>query len=149
MRVFLHFIAFGHRFVLRCRCLFERGMKQMKYSTKITGWGNDALFFLDEPGFVIIFNDNAPEELADISILHEQAPLLQEPAVGDTLIIGSKVFDITAVGEEAKHTLRELGHCTLTFKPANEADRPGCIMLAGDEPLTEDDIKVGVEISIY
>lgn len=123
----------------------------MKYGTKITGWGEDALGFLEleECNFIIIFNDNAPEELAEIAVLHEKAELRVDPAVGDTVIIGSKVFDITAVGDEALHTLRTLGHCTLSFKGGSEPERPGCIMLEGSEPLEASDIKIGAVIEIY
>ena len=123
----------------------------MKYSSTITGWGDDALFFLEDAdaNFIIIFNEDAPPELADISVLHTKAALLSEPAVGDTMIIGEKVFDVTAVGDEAKHTLRDLGHCTLCFKGGDEPDRPGCVMLKGSEQLLKNDIKVGIKIELF
>ena len=123
----------------------------MKYHATITGWGNDALYFLDDPdsNFIIIFNEDAPPELADISVLHTKAPLLGEPAVGDMVFIAGKLFTITAVGDEAKSTLRDLGHCTLVFKGADEPDRPGCIMLHGDEPLKAHELKVGQTIEIH
>lgn len=121
----------------------------MKYHAAITGWGEDALEFLnEETNFLIIFNDNAPEELQEIAVLHEQAELIADPTVGDTLMICDKVYDITAVGEEAVHTLRELGHCTLSFQGGNVPERPGCIMLEGD-PFTKEDIKKGGMIEIY
>ncbi len=122
----------------------------MKYGTKITGWGPDALGFLEEEecNFIIIFNNNAPEELAEIAVLHEKAELKADPAVGDTVIICGKVYDVTAVGTEALHTLRTLGHCTLSFKGGSEPERPGCIMLEG-EPLLASDIMVGGAIEIY
>ena len=78
----------------------------MKFHCSVTGWGDEALQFLQEPdlNFIILFNENAPEELADISILHTVGNLTQVPAPDDTLIIGDKIFTITAVGEEAKET---------------------------------------------
>lgn len=125
--------------------------KVMKYYSEITGWGKDALFFLEdsEANFIIIFNDTAPPELAEISVLHTQSKLFLPPQVDDVLIIGNKAFTITAVGDEAIHTLAELGHCTLCFKGAAEPDRPGCIMVQGTEPLLETDIKVGTTIEIH
>lgn len=44
----------------------------MKFHCSVTGWGDEALQFLQEPdlNFIILFNENVPEELADISILH-------------------------------------------------------------------------------
>ena len=98
--------------------------------------------------FVILFNDNAPADLADMAILHTQGVLEEAPAAGDTLVLGKKTYKITAVGDEAIYTLRELGHCTLSFKPADEPERPGCIMLDG-EIVSADDLEVGGKIQIF
>ena len=123
----------------------------MKYHSTITGWGENALFFLEDPdsNFIIIFNEDAPPELADISVLHTKSQLLGEPAPGDMMFIADKVFTIPVVGDEAKSTLRDLGHCTLVFKGESEPDRPGCIMLEGDEKLLVADIKEGATIEIH
>lgn len=123
----------------------------MKYHTVITGWGELALSFLEYPesNFIILFNDDAPPELAEVSVLHSKSELLTPPATGDTLIIGKKVFEITAVGSEVQSTMQELGHCTLIFKGGSEPERPGCIMLHGEEPLTAADIQVETVLEIY
>ena len=123
----------------------------MKYCSKITGWGPDALFFLEDPDaqFMIIFNEDAPPELAEISVLHTKSGIYTEPENGDTVLLGDKVFEVTAVGEEARHTWRDLGHCTLCFKGGDTPDRPGCIMLAGDEPLQKKDIQTGMKLEIH
>ncbi|MFC2637366.1 MAG: PTS glucitol/sorbitol transporter subunit IIA [Mitsuokella sp.] len=78
----------------------------LKFFSEITGWGNDALFFLEVPdaNFIILFNESAPPELADISVLHTETKLLMPPEKDDILIIANKAFTITAVGEEAIHT---------------------------------------------
>lgn len=122
----------------------------MKYCSTITGWGPDALGFLKEEdcNFLILFNEDAPEELAEIAVLHTKAKLAADPAPGDTLVLCGQVYDVTAVGDEALHTLRELGHCTLSFKGGSKPERPGCIMLAG-EPLTAAVIQKGGTIEIY
>lgn len=122
----------------------------MKFNATITGWGEDALGFLEmeEMNCIVLFNDDAPEELAEIAVLHSKSEIYAEPAVGDILIICEKAFNVTAVGEEAKHTLRDLGHCTLSFKGGSEPERPGCIMLEGD-PIDASDIVNGGKIEIY
>ena len=122
----------------------------MKYCATITGWGEDALGFLadEDCHFMILFNEDAPAELAEIAVLHTKAELAADPAVGDTMMICDKVYDITAVGDEALHTLRQLGHCTLSFKGGSEPERPGCIMLEG-EPLRPEDVVKGGTIEIY
>lgn len=122
----------------------------MKYQSTITGFGPEAFEFLSEKldlNFIIIFNEDAPEELAELSILHSTAELAAAPVKGDTLKIGPFTYEITAVGTEAAHTLEELGHCTLMFDPAEEAFRPGCIMLKG-EPVDKEGLKVGDTIEI-
>ena len=123
----------------------------MKYHCEITSWGDEALLFLDNPetNFIIIFNNNAPAELASFSVLHTPGNYNADPAVGDTLIICDKVFNITAIGAEVLHTLKELGHCTLSFKDVREPERPGCIMLDGDVPLVREDVRMGATIEIY
>ena len=102
----------------------------MKYQSTITGLGPDALAFLadEDMNFIIIFNEDAPPELAELSVLHTKA-------------------ELRAVGSEAPHTLAELGHCTLSFKGGSEAERPGCIMLEGNK-LTEADLQAGGTIEI-
>ena len=123
----------------------------MKYNVTVTGLGDMALAFLDpamEMRFVILFNDDAPAELAELAILHTKAELTEAPAPGDTMKIGEKTYKITAVGDEAIHTLKELGHCTLAFTADTEPYRPGCINLDG-EIITEADVADGTVIQIF
>lgn len=123
----------------------------MKYHAVITGWGDEALRFLEDPEakFIIIFNDDVPPDLANISVLHTKEELLEIPEKGDMVIIGDKVFEITAIGEGAKNTLKTLGHCTFVFTGKDTPDRSGCIMLQGDKPLLKSDIQVENTIEIY
>ena len=123
----------------------------MKYDVTITGLGDMALEFLNpamEMPFIILFNDNAPAELAELAVLHTEAELTEAPAPGDTMKIGQKVYKITAVGDEAIHTLKELGHCTIAFKGDSEPYRPGCIQLDG-EIITAEDVVNGAVIQIF
>ncbi len=125
----------------------------MKFSVNITGWGEDALMFLsgaeDGNGFIVIFNESAPPELKELAILHTQGNLTEDPVLGDTVRICGKSYRITAIGNEALHTLRTLGHCTFSFKGGTEPDNPGYIMLEGSEPLSEADVVVGAAIEIF
>ena len=123
----------------------------MKYDVKITGLGDMALEFLNpdmEMQFVILFNDNAPPELAEMAILHTEGTLSADPAPGDTLRVGDKTYKITAVGDEAIHTLREMGHCTLAFSSDTSPYRPGCINLDG-EIITKEDVADGTVLQIF
>ena len=123
----------------------------MKYRTTITGCGPEAFEFLSEEldlNFVIIFNEDAPEELAELSILHTKSDVLAMPVPGDIMKVGKQIYTVTAVGTEVEQTLSTLGHCTLAFGGAKEAYRPGCIMLDGPL-LKKEDVPVGETIEIY
>lgn len=123
----------------------------MKYYSEIVAIGSEALEFLKDPDSrsLILFDYTASPDLADISILQKKKGGMGEPAKGDTLLIGNKAYTITAVGSEAPHTLAELSHCTLCFKGGEVPERPGCIMLEGDDKLTAYDIQIGTSIEIY
>jgi PTS system glucitol/sorbitol-specific IIA component len=123
----------------------------MKYDVTVTGIGDMAFAFLDpemEMRFVVLFDDNAPAELAELALLHTKGALTEAPAPGDTMKIGEKTYKVTAVGDEAIHTLATLGHCTLAFTADTEPYRPGCINLDG-EVITEADVAEGTVIQIF
>lgn len=117
----------------------------MKYSVKVVKLGEMVEEFIGEK-MLIIFNEDAPEELAEISVLHTKDELKEDVKVGDTIAIGNMEYEVIAVGSEANKTLKELGHCTLKFKDSHTPDLPGVINLKGEE-LKE--IKEGDTISIY
>ena len=116
----------------------------MKYYAKITGIGESALELL-ENNLLIIFNENAPPELAELSVLHTIEPLLDKICPNDTLIISENVFTINAVGEEANYTLKELGHCSIKFGGEKEV-LPGYIRVAESAPTN---IQIGSTIEIH
>lgn len=116
----------------------------MNYKSKITRIGDMALEFL-EGDFFIIFNNNAPEELAEISVLHTIEEVTEDIRAGNTVVISGKEYTVTAVGEEAIKTFRELGHCTFRFTGGSTVEQPGHVELKGNG---KPDIKVGDYIEI-
>lgn len=100
------------------------------YRTEITEIGPDVGEMLDVAGILITFEDGAPPELAEISVLHKHTDQREEPpAPGDTVAIGPREFEITAVGGVAWKNMLELGHAAFKFNGANEANLPGEICL--------------------
>jgi PTS system glucitol/sorbitol-specific IIA component len=118
----------------------------MKYSVTVVGMGEMVKDLIEE-NMLILFNENAPDELAEISVLHTIDKIKADVEIGDTIVIGNKKFTVTAVGDEANGTLKELGHCTFKFKNFNEKELPGVIILEGKHNI--EDIKIGDIISIY
>ncbi len=98
-----------------------------KYCATVTGIGEDALRLIDN-GLCIIFNNNAPPELAELSVLHTIEELQADVAPGDKLTLGENVYDVLEVGSEANYTLRELGHCTMwLYDKSSGAKQKECL----------------------
>lgn len=121
----------------------------MKFEATVLEWGPDALMFLEDPDnpFIVLFGEAAPDALREMAIIHNGKGTDGDPAPGDTFSFGDFTYKITAVGEEAKVTLRELGHCTVKFTAADEPDLPGCIHLDGPTPAVSDIVE-GMKITI-
>ncbi|MHB1393582.1 MAG: PTS glucitol/sorbitol transporter subunit IIA [Clostridia bacterium] len=116
----------------------------MNYKAVITKIGEMALDFVSD-SMLIVFNDNAPAELAEISVLHSVEPVHQDIKSGDDLVISGKKYKITAVGEEANKTFKAIGHCTFKFTGGAEAELPGQIEVDGEGMP---DIRVGDTLEI-
>lgn len=104
----------------------------MDYKSKIIGFGDIALDFLSEK-MLILFNEDAPLELAELSVLHEKKELDSEIKVGDFISLGDNDYVVTAVGAEANDTFKMLGHCCLVFGGKDEVELPGQIQLKGEK----------------
>ncbi|MBB6451115.1 PTS system glucitol/sorbitol-specific IIA component [Geomicrobium halophilum] len=114
------------------------------YNTVITNRGASASEFLSE-GMIVLFKNNAPDELAEFSILHEENNLDGEIETGNTIAIGDHFFKITAVGSAVEKNLYSLGHITIHADGSKEAELPGTLYVEeGDLP----DLQVGDSITI-
>ena len=120
------------------------------YRTEITEIGPDVEEMLDATGTLITFEDGAPPELAEISILHKHTDQREEPPVpGNVVTIGPREFEITAVGGVAWRNMLDLGHAAFKFNGANEANLPGEICVEEQEAETiKEIIGSGVPLEI-
>lgn len=114
------------------------------YKTVVTKLGESVNEFLEQ-GMLITFKDNAPAELAEFCLLHSENDLREDIQVGDKLKIGETSYTITAVGDAVNQNLDSLGHITLRFDGAEEADLPGTLVLENKEIGT---LNVGDVITI-
>jgi PTS system glucitol/sorbitol-specific IIA component len=117
----------------------------MDYKTTVTGFG-ELYAELYEQGMIVVFNDTAPKELAELSVLHTVAALNRDVRPGDTVLLGNKTYRVSAVGKEANHTLGKMGHCTFVFTGAETAELDGRIVLKGDGMP---EIRAGDPFEIY
>ncbi|WP_026882656.1 PTS glucitol/sorbitol transporter subunit IIA [Clostridium akagii] len=102
------------------------------YNTKITKIGDMVPDFYPEK-MVIMFKENAPQDLADYCILHNINQLNEEIKMGHTLKIGNVEYKITAVGDVVNKNLRDLGHICLKFDGSKKAALDGTLYLEDKE----------------
>lgn len=94
---------------------------------------------------IILFGDNAPEELKDYCYSVSVNPINETIKAGQILKLDDQEYKILAVGEEAPVTLAGLGHCTVNFSGQDTVDLPGTIYVE-NKPMPE--VKVGTVIQI-
>lgn len=114
------------------------------YRTIATAIG-DFVSQLKEEKIIILFKENAPDELYDYCVIHNENSLKDTVESGDILIIDGEEYLITAVGKDAVENLSNLGHVTLRFDGKNKAELPGTIHVEGKKIK---DINIGTEIKI-
>lgn len=117
---------------------------EMIYNTMVTNIGKLASAFYEEK-LIIIFKDNAPEELADYCVLHHGNEVSGVVKQGDVLVIAGLEYKVVYVGDEVQANLENLGHITLRFD--GNTDGLGGSVYLEDEALPV--IKIGDAISIY
>ncbi|MCH5584679.1 PTS glucitol/sorbitol transporter subunit IIA [Shimazuella sp. AN120528] len=91
---------------------------------------------------LILFDENAPEELHDITVLHTDRKNAGEITPKDVLVIDGQSFQISFVGDTANKTMQEMGHVTIKFD-GGQGDLPGTICVE-DKPVPN--VQVGSKI---
>lgn len=110
----------------------------LKYAATVTAIGPLVNEFIDS-GILVLFGKDAPEELAEFSVLHDGTELLEPLAVGDVIHLGDETFRVLAVGEVVNTNLAALGHLILKFNGQNEPEMPGdvCVEAKPMPPIEE------------
>lgn len=99
-------------------------MDRVIYQTSITKVGAGAPDFLEER-MLIFFREDAPSCLAEFCYLIGPGEGGCDIQVGDQLVLDGVRCPITAIGETALESFRQLGHLTVRFDGADLAAQPG------------------------
>jgi len=98
-----------------------------------------------QAGVLVLFGQQAPEELHDFSVLHRPSVELEGPAVGDVVVIGDRELPVLAVGDVVAANLLQLGHLDLKSDGNVVPTMPGDVCVAqGSLP----EVAVGQSIRI-
>jgi len=105
------------------------------YESAVTQVGGQVEAFLDH-GMLIFFGDGSPQELHDISVLHQPTIADDGPLPGDTVHVGATALEVLAVGDVVRDNLINLGHLDLKADGRTEANLPGDVSVrVGELPL--------------
>ena len=105
------------------------------YESAVTQVGGQVEAFLDH-GMLIFFGDGSPQELHDISVLHQPTIADDGPLPGDTVHVGATALEVLAVGDVVRDNLINLGHLDLKADGRTEPKLPGDVCVPkGDLPL--------------
>ncbi|MFC3039714.1 PTS glucitol/sorbitol transporter subunit IIA [Virgibacillus xinjiangensis] len=98
------------------------------YKSVVENVGPLALAF-EEEKVIILFGPQAPDELKEVSIIHEAAEDSSENPIkeGGKFIVDDQEYTVTAVGSSANENLKELGHISIYFSEPNEDVLPGAV----------------------
>lgn len=96
----------------------------IKYEARITKIGPLVSEFVDQ-NILVFFGGNAPEELAEFSILHDGKALAKPVVPGDAIFLGDQKYEVLAVGEVANTNLANLGHLIVKFNGETKTEMPG------------------------
>lgn len=80
-----------------------------------------------EQNMIILFGSEAPDNLKDFCYIIERTDVAGDIVPGQQLVIDGNHYPITAVGEVAQKNLGALGHISLVFNGATEAELGGTI----------------------
>lgn len=116
----------------------------VKYTARVTQIGPLVSEFVDH-GVLVLFGADAPEELAEFSVLHDGQTLAAPVEPGDEVLLGESSFKILAVGDVANNNLGALGHLILKFNGQSTVEMPGDICLEA-RPLPA--VEVGMQLTI-
>ena len=114
------------------------------FQTEIKKIAANAPLFKEEK-MIVLFGDNAPVDLADYCYNIIINPLEGSIQPGQSVHFDNQTYIITAVGNVVEKNLTNLGHITLRFDGATDAELAGTLYLEAKE-LPE--IKVGTQIRI-
>jgi glucitol/sorbitol PTS system EIIA component len=116
----------------------------IKYQAKVTFIGPLVSEFVNH-NILVLFGNDAPEELREFAVIHDGTKLMANIEVGDAVQFSEKKYHILAVGEVSNANLANLGHLVLKFNGETVPEMPGDVCLENEE-LPE--IQVGSKLII-
>ena len=116
------------------------------FEAKVIQVGPEAQNMIQDANMLILFGEEAPEDLAEYCFKSDNKDLLGSIQKGGKLVVDSEEYLITAVGNVVEKNLTGLGHITISFDASEEGSLPGTLHVAAEKEVV---IVQGTTIQIF
>ena len=116
------------------------------FEAKVIQVGPEAQNMIQDANMLILFGEEAPEDLAEYCFKIDNKDLLGSIQKGGKLVVNSEEYLITAVGNVVEKNLTGLGHITISFDASEEGSLPGTLHVAAEKEVV---IAQGTTIQIF
>ena len=116
------------------------------FEAKVIQVGPEAHNMIQDANMLILFGEEAPEDLAEYCFKIDNKDLLGSIQKGGKLVVDSEEYLITAVGNVVEKNLTGLGHITISFDASEEGSLPGTLHVAAEKEVV---IAQGTTIQIF
>lgn len=116
------------------------------FEAKVIQVGPEAQNMIQDANMLILFGEEAPEDLAEYCFKIDNKDLLGSIQKGGKLVVDSEEYLITAVGNVVEKNLTGLGHITISFDASEEGSLPGTLHVAAEKEVA---IVQGTTIQIF
>ena len=121
---------------------------QMKkiFETKVIQVGSDAQNMIQDANMLILFGEEAPEDLSEYCFKIDNKNLLGSILEGGKLVVVNQEYSISSVGNVVEKNLTGLGHITISFDGSKEGSLPGTLHVVAEQAVV---IEKGSTIQIF
>ncbi|EJO19765.1 putative PTS system, glucitol/sorbitol-specific, IIA component [Streptococcus sp. BS35b] len=121
---------------------------QMKkiFETKVIQVGSEAQNMIQDANMLILFGEEAPEDLSEYCFKIDNKNLLGSILEGGKLVVDNQEYSISSVGNVVEKNLTGLGHITISFDGSKEGSLPGTLHVVAEKAVV---IEKGSTIQIF
>ena len=124
----------------------NRNYMKKIFEAKVIQVGPEAQNMIQDANMLILFGEEAPEDLAEYCFKIDNKDLLGSIQKGGKLVVDSEEYLITAIGNVVEKNLTGLGHITISFDASEEGSLPGTLHVAAEKEVV---IAQGTTIQIF
>ena len=116
------------------------------FEAKVIQVGPEAQNMIQDANMLILFGEEAPEDLAEYCFKIDNKNLLGSILEGGKLVVDNQEYSISSVGNVVEKNLTGLGHITISFDASEEGSLPGTLHVAAEKEVV---IVQGTTIQIF